>query len=144
MSSTSRYRHRPRESGCASTLWTCLRLRPTGERRSLLLRLGLALSAAFVVLRALNVYGDPRPWTPQHTGMLTLLSFLNTTKYPPSLAYLFMTLGPVILKPIFFIPVHSGAGLGLRAAGGVRRLGGHRARAVPGVPLVRRTQGPSP
>jgi uncharacterized membrane protein len=79
-----------------------LLLRPTEERRRLLLRLGLALTAAFIVLRALNIYGDPRPWAPQPTGVLTLLSFLNTTKYPPSLAFLLMTLGPAIASLAWF------------------------------------------
>jgi uncharacterized membrane protein len=79
-----------------------LLLRPTEERRRLLLRLGLALTAAFIVLRALDIYGDPRPWTPQPTGVLTLLSFLNTTKYPPSLAFLLMTLGPAIASLTWF------------------------------------------
>ena len=79
-----------------------LLLRPTEERRRLLLRLGLALTAAFIVLRAVNIYGDPRPWTPQPTGVLTLLSFLDTTKYPPSLAFLLMTLGPAIASLAWF------------------------------------------
>jgi uncharacterized membrane protein len=79
-----------------------LLLRPTEERRRLLLRLGLSLTAAFIVLRALNIYGDPRPWTPQPAGVLTLLSFLNTTKYPPSLAFLLMTLGPAIASLAWF------------------------------------------
>jgi hypothetical protein len=48
------------------------------------------------MLRALNVYGDPRPWTTQATGAKTVLSFLNCAKYPPSLLYLLMTLGPAI------------------------------------------------
>ncbi len=73
-----------------------LLLRPEAERRRTLLRLGLALTAAFIALRLVNVYGDPSPWTPQGSGVFTLLSFLDTTKYPPSLLYLLMTLGPVI------------------------------------------------
>lgn len=66
------------------------------RRRALLVRLGLALTLGFVLLRALNLYGDPRPWSEQERGVMTLLSFLNTTKYPPSLAFLLMTLGPAI------------------------------------------------
>jgi uncharacterized membrane protein len=67
------------------------------RRRAFLLRLGLGLTAAFVLLRFLNVYGDPRPWSPQESPVFTVLSFLNTMKYPPSLLYLMMTLGPALL-----------------------------------------------
>ncbi len=67
------------------------------RRRSFLLRLGISLSAAFVILRAINIYGDPQPWSAQKSAAFTALSFLNTTKYPPSLLYLLMTLGPSLL-----------------------------------------------
>jgi len=67
------------------------------RRKTLLLRLGLGLTVAFVVLRLVNVYGDPLRWTVQTSSMFTLISFLNTNKYPPSLLYLLMTLGPALL-----------------------------------------------
>jgi uncharacterized membrane protein len=69
---------------------------PPDRRRSLCLRLGLALTLAFVLLRALGVYGDPRPWTAGPPRMPPALRFLATTKYPASLAFLLMTLGPML------------------------------------------------
>jgi uncharacterized membrane protein len=67
------------------------------RRRAFLLRLGLALSLAFAVIRGVNVYGDPSRWMRQKTMVFTVLSFLNTTKYPPSLLFLLMTLGPAMV-----------------------------------------------
>jgi uncharacterized membrane protein len=69
----------------------------TDRRRSFLLRLGLALILAFVLIRGVNAYGDPARWTRQNTAVYTMLSFLNTTKYPPSLLFLLMTLGPALV-----------------------------------------------
>ena len=68
-----------------------------GRRRRLLAWMGTALVVAFVGLRALNGYGDPQPWREQQTWVFTLLSFLNVTKYPVSLLFLLMTLGPALL-----------------------------------------------
>jgi uncharacterized membrane protein len=67
------------------------------RRRALLLRLGVGLTTAFIVLRGINVYGDPVRWTTQKSAAYTVLSFLNTNKYPPSLLFLLMTLGPAML-----------------------------------------------
>jgi uncharacterized membrane protein len=67
------------------------------RRRTFLFRLGLALTAAFVLLRWINIYGDPSHWSTQRSAAFTVLSFLNTSKYPPSLLYLLMTLGPAVL-----------------------------------------------
>jgi uncharacterized membrane protein len=67
------------------------------RRRTFLLQWGVAVTAAFVALRAFNVYGDPIPWAPQPSAALTVVSFLNLTKYPPSLLFLLMTLGPALL-----------------------------------------------
>jgi uncharacterized membrane protein len=68
-----------------------------GRRRWVLLAAGAGLIAVFVMLRLINGYGDPAPWSPQRNAAHTLLSFLNTTKQPPSLVYLCMTLGPVLI-----------------------------------------------
>jgi uncharacterized membrane protein len=69
----------------------------SNRRERFLLRLGLALTAAFLVIRGIDRYGDPLPWTTQKSALFTVLSFLNTSKYPPSLLYLLMTLGPAML-----------------------------------------------
>jgi uncharacterized membrane protein len=70
---------------------------PSERRKAFLLPLGLGLTAAFVILRGINIYGNPFPWSTQRSQAFTVLSFLNTTKYPPSLLYLLMTLGPALL-----------------------------------------------
>lgn len=62
------------------------------------LRLGLYLVLAFIALRLTNVYGDSAPWQPQDRGVIfTVLSFLNVSKYPPSLLYTLMTIGPGLI-----------------------------------------------
>ena len=67
------------------------------RRQRFLLRAGIASIAGFMVLRAVNIYGDPSRWAPQKSAVFTVLSFINTTKYPPSLLFLLMTLGPALL-----------------------------------------------
>jgi uncharacterized membrane protein len=69
----------------------------TAERRTWILGLGSIFTVSFFVLRATNVYGDLFPWTLQKDETFTVLSFLNCHKYPPSLCYLLMTLGPALL-----------------------------------------------
>lgn len=78
---------------------TVLTLEPA-RRRKLCLLIGCSAIALFLLLRGFNLYGDPFPW---HRGgrMPALLAFLNTTKYPASLCFLLMTLGPAIaLMPL--------------------------------------------
>lgn len=76
--------------------------KPSEERAKLLLRLGIAVTVGFVVLRASNVYGDAARWSIQSDPVFTALSFLNTTKYPPSLLFLLMTLGPSLMALAWF------------------------------------------
>jgi uncharacterized membrane protein len=66
-------------------------------RRRALLRWGLAITAAFLALRFIDGYGEPNHWHSQRAAADTLIDFLNTTKYPPSLEFLAMTLGPAAI-----------------------------------------------
>ena len=78
-------------------------------RRKTLIKLGSAIIVFFVILRLSNFYGDPLPWSTQERGpVYTFLSFLNLNKYPPSLLYLCMTLGPGILFLAFIEKVQNG------------------------------------
>ena len=67
------------------------------RRRRILVTLGSAAVMAFLVLRGLDLYGDPRPWRSVTDGRAPWMSFLNTSKYPASLLFLLMTLGPMFL-----------------------------------------------
>ena len=67
------------------------------RRKKWLLGIGLGAIALFVAIRFINQYGDPFPWSKQPTVFFSFLSFIKANKYPPSLLYTLMTLGPAIL-----------------------------------------------
>ena len=67
------------------------------RRRRSLLGLGLGVTALFGLLRWTNLYGDPTPWAAQGGALMTLVSFCNLEKYPPSSLFLAMTLGPMLM-----------------------------------------------
>lgn len=70
---------------------------PAAKRRRILIQVGLTFVLLFLLIRGINLYGDPRPWSAQKNGLFTFLSFINTTKYPTSLLYTLMTLGPALV-----------------------------------------------
>ena len=72
------------------------------RRKKFLLLSGISLFAFFVLLRYVNSYGNPFQWSGQSTFVLTLLSFFNVHKYPPSLLYVCVTLGPALVFLSFF------------------------------------------
>lgn len=67
------------------------------KRKKWLLSLGMGAIALFFIIRIINSYGDLVPWSYQNTSTKTVLSFFNVTKYPPSLLYLLITIGPSLL-----------------------------------------------
>jgi uncharacterized membrane protein len=67
------------------------------RRRQVLTRLGIAVILLFVVVRFMNVYGDPVAWSSQQTTLLTILSFIKVNKYPPSLMFMCLMIGPALL-----------------------------------------------
>ncbi|HSE18257.1 MAG TPA: heparan-alpha-glucosaminide N-acetyltransferase domain-containing protein [Pyrinomonadaceae bacterium] len=81
------------------------------RRRRWLLITGGVATALFIVIRAINIYGDPSNWSSQQNFVFTVLSFVNTTKYPPSLLFLLMTLGPSILALALFEAKTSGGAI---------------------------------
>ena len=67
------------------------------KRRKLFLHIGIGLTVLFILLRGFNLYGEPKAWSEQSTFIYSVISFLNTTKYPPSLHFLLMTIGPALI-----------------------------------------------
>jgi len=80
---------------CLGSLFT--REFDPARRKKILLQLGAACLLLFILIRGINVYGDLHPWVPQSSGLLTFLSFINISKYPPSLDYLLVTEGAALL-----------------------------------------------
>lgn len=74
---------------------------PAAARKKLFTRIGWTALALFIFLRTANVYGNPTPWTPQKNAFLTFLSFINYSKYPPSLSFDLVTLGSLLLLLAF-------------------------------------------
>lgn len=74
-----------------------LRSDDASYRKRFLVTTGLSAIALFIILRFINVYGDPSQWAKQPTGFRTVLSFIDTSKYPPSLFFILMTIGPSLL-----------------------------------------------
>jgi uncharacterized membrane protein len=67
------------------------------KRKNILIQAGSLVILLFIILRSTNIYGDSLPWSRQHSPLFSFLSFLNVSKYPPSLLFILMTLGPVLL-----------------------------------------------
>ncbi len=66
-------------------------------RKKYLLLIGMSATSVFMLTRCVNIYGDMKPWEVQSSFIMTICSFLNVTKYPPSLLYTLMTLGPALI-----------------------------------------------
>lgn len=70
---------------------------PESRRSALFLKIGMAALLFFIALRLINIYGDPVPWSVQKNSVYTFLSFMNVSKYPPSLLFCSATLGILFL-----------------------------------------------
>ena len=70
---------------------------PDEQRRRWFLTIGICATMLFLILRGFNLYGEPTHWAEQASPIFTLMAFLNTTKYPPSLHFLLMTMGPALI-----------------------------------------------
>ncbi|NBP68600.1 MAG: DUF1624 domain-containing protein [Cytophagia bacterium] len=70
---------------------------PSEKLKSLFIKIGLSTLLLFFVVRFINIYGDSAPWSIQENGLLTFLSFMNVSKYPPSLVFCLITLSIMFL-----------------------------------------------
>ncbi len=100
--------------------------REQAARNRAVLGWGLAITAFFIVLRLVDGYGDPNRWESHARTAATVIDFLNTTKYPPSLLFLAMTLGPAAILCAFADRMHGF----LKDAGDVRARAVHLLRAA--------------
>lgn len=75
---------------------------PVTKRAAWLLITGAGATLLFILLRQFNLYGEPASWQPQASSIFTVISFLNTTKYPPSLQFILMTMGPALISLALF------------------------------------------
>jgi uncharacterized membrane protein len=80
---------------------------PAEQRKKWLPGIGVSATLLFILLRAFNRYGEPHEWDVQRSPVFSLLSFLNTTKYPPSLHFLLMTMGPALMFLALIEPVRN-------------------------------------
>ena len=80
---------------CLGTLYTPVF--SAERRKKILLMIGGSAIVLFILIRFVNRYGDPAPWSQQQSALYSFLSFIKVTKYPPSLLYALMTLGPAVL-----------------------------------------------
>jgi uncharacterized membrane protein len=85
-----------------------LRNNDAAYRKRFLIITGISTIALFIILRFINVYGDPAPWSPQPNVFYTFLSFINSTKYPPSLFFMCMTIGPSLLLMAWWDEIQNG------------------------------------
>jgi uncharacterized membrane protein len=70
---------------------------PDSKRKNIFIRIGVGSLLLFVLIRFINIYGDPSIWIYQKTALFTFLSFMNVSKYPPSLLFCLITLGIMFL-----------------------------------------------
>lgn len=93
--------------GYCAGIWFTQKYSPM-ERRKKLVTFGVAAIFLFTIVRFINLYGDPVSWSIQKTSLYTFFSFLNANKYPPSLLYMCITIGPALLFLAFIEKIRNG------------------------------------